>query len=179
MTNQSTSFWIFSNQLYDTDGVAEICLQLQADFELDVNLLLFCLWLAQYDLEPSEEEWNRLLNFSKEWKSHVVQPLRNTRQWMKAQSLYQERNEEYLLLREQIKRNELAAEKIQQEFIERSLANLSSEELGNDRTKFSEKRANSLLSRLLQTTGHKFEGEIVNQFSQLIKLSNNKLNTKN
>lgn len=174
MTNQSTSFWIFSNQLYDTNGVAEICLQLQAEFDLDVNLILLCLWLAQYDINPSDDAWNELLMFSQEWKSHVVQPLRSTRQWMKDQSYYQENDADYTRLRDQIKNDELAAEKFQQEIIVRSLGILEISEPNEDQVSLFSERANNLFSKLLYSSELTLEGEVASQLGQLVLITQKK-----
>ena len=118
MTLQSTSFWDFSNQLYDRDGISQICLQLQADFGLDINLLLFCYWAANFDQIPSESDWNKILEFSTAWKINIVQPLRSVRNSLKSKSITHKDKPQYTVLRERIKLDELAAEKLQQEFIQ-------------------------------------------------------------
>ena len=38
------AFWRFSVQFYRQPAVAEVCLLLQDEFGIDVNLLLFVLW---------------------------------------------------------------------------------------------------------------------------------------
>lgn len=120
MTLQSTSFWNFSNQLYDRNGIANICLQIQTEFDLDVNLLLFCYWLANFDYVVTESEWHQILEFSKDWKRNIVQPLRNSRNSLKAELINHDLMAQCTALRERIKIEELAAEKIQQEFIQAS-----------------------------------------------------------
>ena len=127
MTLQSTKFWDFSNQLYGKDGVAEICLDLQDKLEVDVNLLLFCYWIACFKNTPSEFEWMQILRFSKSWNMNVIQPLRNARKSITAKLESHPANSAYAELREQVKSNELAAEKIQQETIQ-SLLELTAEE---------------------------------------------------
>ena len=44
MPNKPQNFWKFSLELYDREGVAAACLALQEEYQLDVNLLLFCYW---------------------------------------------------------------------------------------------------------------------------------------
>ena len=117
MTLQSTKFWDFSNQLYGKDGVAEICLDLQENLEVDVNLLLFCYWIACFKNIPSESEWMQISQFSKSWNMNVIQPLRNARKSITEKLENHAANLAYAELREQVKGNELAAEKIQQETI--------------------------------------------------------------
>jgi uncharacterized protein (TIGR02444 family) len=40
-------FWEFSEARYQLEPVKEACLRLQNEFGLSVNMLLFCLWLAE------------------------------------------------------------------------------------------------------------------------------------
>ena len=121
MTLQSTKFWDFSSQLYGKDGVAEICLDLQDKLEVDVNLLLFCYWVAHFKNIPSESEWTRIFEFSKSWQKEIVQPLRNARKSITEQLKNQPSNPDYAELKEQLKSNELDAERIQQETIQSML----------------------------------------------------------
>ena len=167
MTMQSTSLWDFSNQLYDREGIASVCLDLQDDYRLDVNLLLFCCWCAHFEKELPEEIWQRILGFSNEWRSQVVKPLRDVRKWMKLESSPYSRETQFSVLRDRIKMDELAAEKIQQEFIESSLQNLV-----KTKVEYSEARANSYLTRLLQAFKIERGKEINAQLEVLIKAAN-------
>jgi len=162
MTKQSTTFWDFSNQLYDMDGVAEICLYLQDEYDLDVNLILFCIWMAQYPSEPSDEAWEKILLFSRDWKNNVVQPLRNTRQWMKNYSDLQDSNS-FGELREQIKLKELDAEKLQQETLQNCVT-----EVSKGKSEFSRDRANLLFAKLLNYCSLTLEGEIADKFNTIL-----------
>lgn len=59
------------------------------------------------------------VEFSSKWKKRVVQPLRESRRWMKsADSVNPGLLDQYEQLRQQIKRNELASEKIQQDHLQ-------------------------------------------------------------
>ena len=118
MALHSTKFWDFSNQLYDKDGVAEICLKLQGEFGVDVNLFLFCYWIAHFKYAPSEIEWTQILEFSKSWKTKIVQPLRNTRKSLKKLLKSHPQNSDFAKLLKKLKSDELLAEKIQQEAIQ-------------------------------------------------------------
>lgn len=164
MTMQSTSFWDFSNQIYERKGVARLCLRLQDDYQLDVNLLLFCCWSAHFEPEVSKEAWQRILKFSNQWKSQVVQPLRNARKWMKAERHRHQQKAEFTILRDRIKMDELAAEKYQQEFIEESVP-----EFSDMKMEFQEERASSYFSVILQAEGIALNEEISSQLRLLIK----------
>ena len=86
MSINPKNFWEFSVTLYAKDGVASACLNLQDTFEIDVNLLLFGCWYGFYFGEFDESTLDQALDFSRIWKTEVVQPLRNVRVWMKANS---------------------------------------------------------------------------------------------
>ncbi|MBL4582468.1 MAG: TIGR02444 family protein [Gammaproteobacteria bacterium] len=114
MPNKPQTFWKFSLQLYSREGVAAACLELQDAYQLDVNLILFCFWHGSAYGEVDQELLQKVIAFSIEWRSHVVQPLRSTRTWMKLNPRLSENSQS---LRERIKADELIAEKIQQEQI--------------------------------------------------------------
>jgi len=121
MSSRSQNFWPFSVELYARDGVADACLELQSRFGVDVNLLLFCYWFADQYGELDDELLEQLCIFSTLWRQQVVQPLRDVRNWMKDNSPVLEATEDsqYSRLRERIKFDELAAEKYQQESMQR------------------------------------------------------------
>src|ERR1700689_2436291 len=75
------AFWDFAVSLYDRPGVAPACLVLQDELGLDVNLILFCIWLADsgQDLGPMRD---RALDISRHWQA-VIAPLRQSRRALK------------------------------------------------------------------------------------------------
>ena len=116
MPNAPQKFWYFSLQLYDAQGVAAACLELQDAYQLDVNLILFCFWHGSAYGAVDQELMQDVIEFSSEWRNSVVQPLRNARTWMK---LNPSPSEQFDSLRERIKADELMTEKYQQEQIAR------------------------------------------------------------
>ena len=118
MPNKPQKFWTFSLELYDAEGVAEACLELQDAYQLDVNLILFCFWHGSVYGKIDQELLQNIIKLSIEWRSGVVQPLRSARSWMKLNS---NPSDQFDSLRERIKADELMAEKFQ---IER-IANLT------------------------------------------------------
>ena len=120
MPKQSHNFWNFSVKFYSSKDVAEACLELQEEFGLDINLLLFCLWFSKNHGELGDELLRDVWQFSYQWKKEGVQPLRSGRKWMKASSIAirKEQREQFSQLREDIKTKELEAEKFQQIAIE-------------------------------------------------------------
>jgi uncharacterized protein (TIGR02444 family) len=118
MPNKPQKFWTFSLELYDAEGVAAACVELQDAYQLDVNLILFCFWHGSVYGKIDQELLQNIIKLSIEWRSGVVQPLRSARSWMKLNS---NPSDQFDSLRERIKADELMAEKFQ---IER-IANLT------------------------------------------------------
>lgn len=81
-------FWDYSLKLYARPGVADACIVLQDEFDLDVNLILFCIWAgAEGPGRLTAEELAESRNRSNRWQGEVVQRLRNIRRTLKVDSL--------------------------------------------------------------------------------------------
>ena len=106
-----SDFWDYSVATYRRPGVAEACLDLQDRGGADVNLLLFCCWLAQRGEGLTDELLNDAVSLSQPWREAVVAPLRRVRRWMKSS----EADLDQAALREAIKACELEAERYQQD----------------------------------------------------------------
>lgn len=77
-------FWNFSLELYGAEGVAEACLDLQDRRGCDVNVLLFCCWLAASGRPTlSADRLRAILKASDAWQADVVKPLRAIRRKLK------------------------------------------------------------------------------------------------
>jgi uncharacterized protein (TIGR02444 family) len=101
-------FWTFSLNCYARPGVAEACLTLQDAHGLDVNLLLYALWLADRDQQLTPGHYQSLTEAVLPWHREVVAPLRQLRrQWRGKPAA--------AVLREQVKALELSAERQQQD----------------------------------------------------------------
>ena len=157
MPNKAQNFWTFSLELYDREGVATACLALQEEYQLDVNLLLFCYWHGSNVGVIEAELLRQVLDFSAEWRGHVVQPLRNARNWMK---LNAEKNEEFQLLRTGIKAEELAAEKYQQERLASIASKFSSTEQRKSKREDIEDNIDRLLGALGITRSKQLESRL-------------------
>ena len=150
MPNKPQNFWKFSLDLYDSEGVAAACLALQEEYQLDVNLLLFCYWHGSNFGVIDTERLRQAINFSAEWRRHVVQPLRDARHWMK---LNADNNEQFQLVRAGIKTEELAAEKYQQERLASIASTFSSTEQRKSKRKDIDKDIEKNIDRLLEALG--------------------------
>lgn len=61
------AFWHFSLAYYARLGTAEVCLPLQDDIRLDVNVMLFLLWQAQCGRRVGAADIRSLIEFVAEW----------------------------------------------------------------------------------------------------------------
>lgn len=77
-------FWNFSLEIYSAEGVAEACLDLQERRGCDVNILLFCCWLAASGRPTlTAERLRTILAVSDVWQAEIVRPLRQVRRLLK------------------------------------------------------------------------------------------------
>lgn len=120
-TTAGSAFWNFSLAFYARPGVAEACLALQDRHDADVNVVLYLLFLARSGRLLDEADVARVQALAEPWQRTVVMPLRAVRRALKAQVGAFE-PEATAALRTEIKRIELAAERLQQETLERLAA---------------------------------------------------------
>ncbi len=76
--------WDFSSRIHARGGVADSCLGLQDRLGLDVNVLLFCCWVAasgRGDFHPDELE--NAMAAAECWRRSVILPLRELRRFLK------------------------------------------------------------------------------------------------
>ncbi len=118
MNSSDSAFWRFSLRFYARDGVAPLCLALQDQHGIDVNLLFLLLFLASHGRRLSTAEVRRIDHATADWRTRAVQPLRALRRDLKngVASMDTQATE---ALRSEIKRCELHAERLQQEMLER------------------------------------------------------------
>ena len=115
MEDRSNPFWHYSLKLYACNEVAELCLHLQDEGGLDVNLVLYCLWQGSQGRCLQPESLSAVSRVSAPWRQEVVESLRRARRWMKGRE--QDIAGRSDGLRERIKALELAAEKCQQDWL--------------------------------------------------------------
>jgi uncharacterized protein (TIGR02444 family) len=113
-TPTDTPFWRFSLNFYRQAGVAEACIALQDDCGVDVNLMLFLLWLAASGRQLSVENIKELDQAVRSWRDLTIIPIREVRRKLKgAPTLVEAGKQE--TFRTRIKAVELEAERLQQE----------------------------------------------------------------
>src|SRR6516162_7774056 len=76
-------FWRFSLRFYRGAGVADACIALQDGCGVDVNILLFFLWLATARRYVPRATAQAVCEQAGTWRDDVVVPLRTLRRKLK------------------------------------------------------------------------------------------------
>jgi uncharacterized protein (TIGR02444 family) len=117
-------FWQFSLQVYGAPGVAAECLELQDRLGLDVNIVLFAVWLgATRGIVLEQADLDRIEQAVAEWTVAVVRPLRVVRQTLKA--MPEIADPEVQALRKRVADTELRSEQIEQALLYRLAGDLA------------------------------------------------------
>ena len=122
-SSRESPFWRFSLRFYARPEVASACLELQDRAGVDVNLMLFLLFLAEEKRVLTKDEVARLDARIASWRAQVVMPLRDLRRRLKGGigEVAQDLSEG---LRNMVKRVELEAERLEQGLLEAHVAKL-------------------------------------------------------
>ena len=83
-TLRGNPFWDFSLALYASPVVQTMCLELQERDGVDVNVLLFMLYLASRQRRITAAEARKVIAGVEPWRVDVVVPLRTARRNLKA-----------------------------------------------------------------------------------------------
>lgn len=131
MTETQSGFWRFSLGFYALPDVAPACLALQDQAGVDVNVMLFLLYLAESGRLVTTEEIAALDAEVKEWRTKVVEPLRALRRKLKdgIGEVPQATSE---TLRTLVKKVELESERAEQQGLERLAPNIGTPGSGRD-----------------------------------------------
>lgn len=79
-----SQLWDFATKLYSSQDVEDACLRLQDRRGLDVNLILFCIWVAASGRGTLDgDEMTAGIDAGIVWQSQVVGPLRHVRRYLK------------------------------------------------------------------------------------------------
>lgn len=108
-----SSFETFSEEFYFSPGKKNALLKLQDDYDLNVNFILFCFWVGlTKEKLLSSNDILVLTTFCAKWQNLVVKKIRNLRK-----NLKQFNNKEVIYIREEVKKLELRAEYLEQQFL--------------------------------------------------------------
>ncbi len=107
-------FWDFSLRVYGAPGVEAACLELQDEFGLNVNLILYCCWAGSLGVRLEETELQGVIDAVAQWQNAVVLPLRSVRRLLKDTAFMGVDEEDRESVRNMVKAAELRAEKTEQ-----------------------------------------------------------------
>ncbi len=112
----ASPFWTFSLRLYGRPGVPPACLVLQdgSGVPVDVNIVLFSLFLAREGRSLGIEDAKQIVALAEPWRREVVVSLRSARRALKEPPAAFD-NDLTDTLRQKVKAVELEAERLQQE----------------------------------------------------------------
>jgi len=114
---RESAFWQFSLAFYSRPGVAEACLALQDEAGVDVNVMFYVLFLAMQSRQIGRADAARIDALIKTWRDAAVVPLRTLRRRLKTGiEPFPAAGTE--ALRSAVKRIELDAERLEQEWLE-------------------------------------------------------------
>ncbi len=71
--------WVYATALYGVSGVARACLDAQNQHGMDVNMLLFAVWLADRRRPLSAAQVEEAVGYCQPWRRDVILPLRRQR----------------------------------------------------------------------------------------------------
>ncbi|MDA7720844.1 TIGR02444 family protein [Alphaproteobacteria bacterium] len=109
--------WSFAVTIYQRDGVAPACLDLQEQCQIDVPLMLCAVFACLEGKDISDADLTQLHNLASPWQGDIVQSLRRIRTQLKT-GPHPAPNAVTEDLRNKIKAAELTAEKIQLEMMQ-------------------------------------------------------------
>jgi len=111
---QASPFWNFSLGYYRGAGVSEACLELQDNCGVDVNVVLFLLWMASQKRTLDAAQVKALGDKVRPWQVDVIGPIRALRRKLKTDAPLLDKGSAELF-RAKIKAIELESERLQQE----------------------------------------------------------------
>ena len=114
-----SAFWRFSLRFYAREGVPPLCLTLQDQHGIDINLLFLLLFFATQQRRVNRADVQKMNDITAAWRARAVQPLRALRRDLKNGVTGMDARATETL-RNDIKRCELHAERLQQEMLERA-----------------------------------------------------------
>lgn len=116
MTSPHTDFWTWSLDRYERGGAAELLLRLQDEHGLNVNLLLWCCWSAEFFEPVPGPVLREAETRTHDWNARVTAPLRSVRRYLKKGE--EDEKKPRKALRKLVKDAELEAERVEQTRLE-------------------------------------------------------------
>ena len=115
--NRSLGLWDWVSGAYARPGVEALCLELQDQHGQCVSYLLWAAWAAREGRDLDEAALNQAVSLAQDWDAKAIRPLRLARRALKTPRPGIDA-EGQATLRERIKRQELAAERLLMDALE-------------------------------------------------------------
>ncbi|VAW57254.1 hypothetical protein MNBD_GAMMA07-1351 [hydrothermal vent metagenome] len=77
----NSEFWNYSAQIWSLPEVETLCLNLQNNHAINVNILLYCYWIGAKKCILNEDDIQILLDTAQPWQT-IIAPLRDSRKMM-------------------------------------------------------------------------------------------------
>lgn len=126
-TGAAGDFWLWSNTVYGRDEVRKAALALQDQFDLNVNILLWCVWSSYHFDTHQELTMRKAIDVTGNWNKEVTANIRKARRFAKSalgdSALYTE-----------LKNIELKAEKHEQSQLQELAFNIGVTQSGSGET---------------------------------------------
>ena len=116
MSARDQSLWDFCLVIYGLPAIEQMCLRLQDQGGANVNIVLWLCWLADRGIPVDQQQLDLALQKLASWHEDVVAPLRQLRRLIKQR--YTHNPEGISDVRGTIKTAELAAEKVELDWLE-------------------------------------------------------------
>ncbi|MDR7121713.1 TIGR02444 family protein [Rheinheimera soli] len=152
----SEQFWQYSLSLYP--AIKEVCLQWQDSYGVNINLLLFVLYLDKQQQSLSEAQLQQLEDLLQHFSTEVTQSIRALRRTLPSPWLESDMQQP---LRQQLLNTELAAEKLEQQLLVQQFNRLG---LSDDLLPYSQLLDHYLV--LIQAPVEQLDTEILDLYQQ-------------
>ena len=83
MNFPNSELWAFSEKIYAYSEVESTCLTLQNQYDADINIILYCLWVAEKNIVLNQDDVALLIKATEPWQKTILKPLRDARRMMK------------------------------------------------------------------------------------------------
>ena len=117
-------FWRFSLAVHSAPGVDAECLALQDQSGIDVDVLLFCVWVGAQGILLTDDNMAAIEALVRPWRDTAIAPLRAARRGIKI--LPQAADDDVAALRKDVAALELRAEQIEHAMLHQLVPTLDS-----------------------------------------------------
>jgi uncharacterized protein (TIGR02444 family) len=160
MTNNPVArpIWDFVLEYYRQQGVSEAAITLQDSAGVDVNMILFLMWLSGQGRTLTEADMRKLGEASHGWQRSVVVPIRNIRRLLKENAPFVAQ-ETALAYRKKVQALEIEGEQLQLDAMADAAKSVSPGAAAS-----TEKAARDNLATFAKVTGKPFQPDAVEAF---------------